>query len=68
MIHLMLVAAQWAPSSGNLQPWSFIVDANFDRSHDKILSILKEGNKIWVKNAPVLILTIAELERKWAAE
>ena len=60
-IHLALTAAQWAPSSGNLQPWSFIVGANFDACHRKILSTLKDGNSIWARNAPVLILTVAEL-------
>ncbi len=52
-------AARWAPSAMNAQPWSFLVleksDANFQVAFDT----LAEGNKIWVKNAPVLIIAFA---------
>lgn len=59
----LLTAAQWAPSSSNLQPWSFILGVNFDASHKKIVSTLKDGNSVWASNAPVLILTVAEIHR-----
>ena len=56
----LLEAARWSPSSMNEQPWRFIVGVkNEDETHDKIYDTLAEGNKLWAKNAPVLILTIA---------
>ncbi len=52
-------AARWAPSAMNAQPWSFLVlqksDANFQVAFDT----LADGNKIWVKNAPILIIAFA---------
>jgi len=55
-----LEAARWSPSSMNEQPWRFIVGVkNQDETHDKIYDTLADGNKLWAKNAPVLILTIA---------
>ncbi|MGA7838575.1 MAG: nitroreductase family protein, partial [Ignavibacteriaceae bacterium] len=49
-----------SPSSMNEQPWRFIVGVkNENETHDKIYDTLVEGNKLWAKNAPVLILTIA---------
>ena len=62
-IQLALTAAQWAPSSSNLQPWSFIVGINFDICHEKISSVLKDSNRVWARNAPVLILTVAQVQR-----
>jgi nitroreductase len=32
LLHTVLEAARWAPSSNNLQPWRFIV---FDRQRDE---------------------------------
>ncbi len=56
----LLEAARWSPSSMNEQPWRFIVGVkNEDETHDKIYDTLADGNKLWAKNAPVLILTIA---------
>jgi len=56
----LLEAARWSPSSMNEQPWRFIVGVkNQDETHDKIYDTLADGNKLWAKNAPVLILTIA---------
>lgn len=58
-------AARWSPSSGGDEPWNFIF---FDKFRDpvnfnKALNCLSEYNQIWVKNAPLLILTIAR--DKW---
>lgn len=61
-IQRLLEAARWAPSSFNEQPWAFIV-ATTDHpvEHQTLLSCLKEGNQIWAKKAPLLMLTVAKL-------
>src|ERR1043165_5824443 len=52
-------AARWAPSSYNNQPWRFIY-AKRNTSHwDKLFNLLAETNKVWTKNAAVLIVVIA---------
>lgn len=51
----MIEAASLAPSCFNEQPWRFLV-AYTPQSRERILSIMDEGNQIWAKNAPVLIL------------
>jgi nitroreductase len=53
-------AARWSPSAGNLQPWRFIVGINGDETWLKIFNTLDEGNKVWVKPVPVLVLTVGE--------
>lgn len=55
----LLEAARWSPSSMNEQPWRFIVGVkNEGDTYDKIFETLADGNKLWAKNAPVLILSI----------
>ncbi|HEX8712552.1 MAG TPA: nitroreductase family protein [Terracidiphilus sp.] len=49
-------AARWAPSSGNAQPWRFIVGLKGSETHRKIASTLAGYNKNWAPKAPVLIL------------
>lgn len=54
-------AAQLAPSSNNTQPWRFIYASQENPEEFKALfDCLMEGNQRWVKNASVLVLTIAE--------
>lgn len=57
----MLEAARWSPSCNGVEPWRFIVcDRTVDvASFDKAFDCLSAGNKLWVKNAPVLILAVA---------
>ncbi len=57
----LLEAAHWAPSCFNDQPWRFIVcnKATDETGWQHAISILAEKNKLWAKNAPVLILAIA---------
>jgi nitroreductase len=56
-------AARWAPSSGNAQPWSFLVARKEDAAeHAKLAGVLVAGNT-WARNAPVLALSIATLDR-----
>jgi nitroreductase len=58
----LLEAARWAPSAMNAQPWRFLVgqrDANGpDATWQAIYDTLAEGNRIWAKRAPVLILAV----------
>jgi nitroreductase len=53
-------AARWAPSSANEQPWSFIVATRDDQQEfDRLLGCLVEGNQIWAKQAPALMVSVA---------
>lgn len=55
-------AVRWAPSCFNEQPWYYIVATKEDRQeYDKLLSCLVEGNQLWAKHAPVLMLGVARL-------
>ena len=53
-------ATRWAPSSTNEQPWVFIY-ATRDQPEfwNQLFSCLNEGNQIWAKDAPLLILSLA---------
>lgn len=55
----LLEAARLAPSSYNEQPYRFVV-ATHDKADDfaRLLSCLVEGNQVWAKNAPVLMLCV----------
>lgn len=57
----LLEAARWAPSCSGDQPWRFIVwDKNKDfASWQRAFDCLVIGNQAWAKDAPLLILTIA---------
>ena len=62
VLRSLFEAARWAPSSGNEQPWAFIVATKDDHeTHAKLLSTLVEANQIWAKHAPVLGIAIAHL-------
>jgi nitroreductase len=52
-------AARWAASSGNEQPWRFLVGVRNSITHKKIASTLAGFNKEWAPAAPVLILGTA---------
>jgi len=56
-------AARWAPSSGNQQPWSYLVAAKERATeHERLASVLVPGNA-WARQAPVLALSIAIVHR-----
>lgn len=58
----LLEAARWAPSSFNAQPWAFLVATRRDPAeHERLVSVLSEGNRIWAQQAPVLMLSLAQL-------
>jgi nitroreductase len=47
-------AAKWAPSCSNEQPWLFLYAVKKD-DLAVFLDLLVEGNKVWAKNAPMLV-------------
>ncbi len=58
----LLEAARWAASSYNEQPWSFILATKENPAEfERLLSCLAEGNQVWAKNAPVLMISVARL-------
>jgi len=59
-ILLLFEAAKWAPSSGNKQPWRFIFATIDTPDYDMLFGLLKDGNKVWAKTAPLLVLSIAQ--------
>ncbi|HXF91696.1 MAG TPA: nitroreductase family protein [Nitrospiraceae bacterium] len=53
-------AARWAPSCFNDQPWYFLVATKQDRAdYDRMLGCLNEGNAVWARHAPVLMISVA---------
>jgi nitroreductase len=57
----LLEAARWAPSFYNHQRWSFIVATKENPTgYNRLLSTLVEFNQGWAKNAPVLIIAVAQ--------
>lgn len=62
-IYSLFEATRWAPSSSNEQPWVYIY-ATRDQPElwNKMFDCFNEGNKIWVKDAPLLILSLARKE------
>ena len=55
-IHLLFEAAKWAPSSRNAQPWRFIFATREMPEYKAFLDLYDEGNKVWAKTAPLLVL------------
>jgi nitroreductase len=56
-------AARWSPSSGNGQPWCFLVATKDNPAeHERLASVLNPGNA-WARKAPVLALSVAALDR-----
>ncbi|WP_067430212.1 nitroreductase family protein [Nocardioides jensenii] len=50
-------AAQWAPSAGNSQPWSFLVGRRGDQTHGRFVAHLSAGNRSWVPTASAVLVT-----------
>ena len=56
-------AARWAPSSNNQQPWRFLVATKENQAeYDRLFNCLVEANQKWARRAPVLLLSVAELQ------
>lgn len=52
-------AARWAPSSYNNQPWRFIYAKRNTLYWNKLFDLLAEPNKIWARNAALLVVVIS---------
>src|SRR3954469_24396276 len=58
----ILEAARWAPSGGNVQPWYFIVATKENKEeYTKLASCLSPGNAEWAMQAPILLMTVAQM-------
>src|SRR6266540_6661970 len=56
------VAARWAASTANEQPWYFIVATKQDETeYARLLSCLRENNQQWASRAPVLMVSVGRL-------
>jgi nitroreductase len=62
-VNSLFEATRWAPSSSNEQPWIYIY-ALPDQTElwEKMFSTLNESNKIWAKDAGLLITSLARKE------
>lgn len=60
----VLTAAGWAPSTGNSQPWSFVVTRHGTPEHQVVVDALTRGNAGWVPTAPVVVVA-ATLTDAW---
>ncbi len=57
-IQSLFEAARWAPSSLNEQPWFYIYATRGQELWNRIFESLNESNKVWTKNAPLLICSL----------
>ena len=57
----LLEAARWAPSCFGDQPWRYLVWDRFRNAAAwrQAFECLAEGNQGWVRNAPILLLSLA---------
>jgi nitroreductase len=62
VLRSLFEAARWAPSSGNSQPWHYLIARKQEpEEFDRMLHCLTEGNIAWCKDVPVLMLSVANL-------
>lgn len=61
-IMALIEAAHLSPSCYNDQPWYFILcnKETHPKSYEKVLGALVEFNQNWAKNAPLLIVSVAD--------
>ena len=68
-LNSLFEAAHLAPSSSNMQPWRYIYATQENPEEFKLLfDCLSEGNQRWVKNAFMLILSVAEMSYTYKNE
>jgi nitroreductase len=68
-------AARWSPSCFNEQPWLFVYAVrNNQADHERMASLLVDGNRAWAEKAPVLGIAFArrrfarnDKPNRWAA-
>lgn len=56
----LLEAARWAPSSGNSQPWRFVVAQRDTPAFQRLFDTLMEGNKPWCQRAGAFVLVTSK--------
>jgi nitroreductase len=61
VVERMLEAARWAPSSGNTQPWRFVV-VQSPEALARSQQALRPGNQTWATRAPLLLVVCANPE------
>jgi nitroreductase len=52
-------AARWSPSSGNSQPWTFVIGFRGDEVFQTIVGTLASGNQVWAEHAGAVVANIA---------
>lgn len=57
----LLEAARWAPSSGNSQPWRFVVALRGSAAHAALVPHLSRGNSGWVPRASLVLVAGCEV-------
>ncbi|MDC0349258.1 nitroreductase family protein [Alphaproteobacteria bacterium] len=72
----ILNAARWAPSCYGEEPWRYIIceKGHKNGSYDKVFNTLVKANQKWAKDAPLLIVSVADYifrktkkHNRWAA-
>ncbi len=57
-VELLLEAARWAPSSGNSQPWAFLVGRRGDATHQRLVRYLAGSSVEWASTASLLVANL----------
>jgi nitroreductase len=60
LLFSLFEAARWAPSSNNNQPWRFLYARRNTDYWPVFFDLLTEQNKVWARNAAVLIVVISK--------
>lgn len=60
---VLFEAARWAPSSGNGQPWRFVVTRRGGEAFERLADTLRPGNAVWAPRAPVLLAAAVKTVR-----
>jgi len=59
-INSLFEAVRWAPSSSNGQPWLYLYATKEQPElWNNLFDCLLDGNKIWAKDAPLLMISLA---------
>lgn len=58
-VDILFEAARWAPSSVNEQPWEYLYALRGEDLWTTILGTLNESNRVWAKEAPLLVVSLA---------
>ena len=61
-LNSLFESVRWSASSSNVQPWRFIYAFRSSDAHDKIVETLANGNQLWAKKAPVLMITLTKTQ------